>query len=139
MDELNAIVKVTRTGCYALIEKEGKTLLVKQEGGPYEGKWDLPGGRIEADEEAIQALEREITEELNGSFKSAKLYHVITSTFRKEQFVLTQVGILYKVEGFSTSGGGELDSRWTDLKNAPDEELAGLAKKAKHLNHTELM
>lgn len=133
MDELNATVKVTRTGAYALIEEDGKILLVRQEGGPYKGRWDLPGGRIEPDEEVLDALKREIKEEIDGSFEEAKLIDALSVTFKQENFVLTQIGILYEVKSFKSEGRGELEKGWFDLKKLPDTDLAGLALKLKKL------
>lgn len=34
-------------GVYGLVLNEGKILLVRKKGGPYDGKLDLPGGTIE--------------------------------------------------------------------------------------------
>ncbi len=133
MDELNATVKVTRTGAYALIEEDGKILLVRQEGGPYKGRWDLPGGRIEPDEEVLDALKREIKEEVDGSFDEAKLIDALSVTFKQENFVLTQIGILYEVKSFKSKGRGDLEKGWFDLKKLPDTDLAGLALKLKKL------
>ena len=51
----------------ALIEKEnGQLLACKRAAGTHLGGcWEFPGGKIEADESAVSALEREIAEELD--------------------------------------------------------------------------
>ncbi len=45
----------------AIIEKEGKVLVVR---APGESEYDLPGGRLNVDEHPTAALAREVTEEL---------------------------------------------------------------------------
>lgn len=49
---------------HALVEQQGKLLLVKRADGMLEGgKWALPGGFIDRDETAAQAVLRELREE----------------------------------------------------------------------------
>ena len=49
----------------ALIRPDGQFLLTSRpEGKPYAGYWEFPGGKIEKDESVLQALERELQEEL---------------------------------------------------------------------------
>lgn len=48
----------------AIIDDDGKVLCAQRGYGPLKGKWEFPGGKIEKDENAIQALIREIKEEL---------------------------------------------------------------------------
>ena len=48
-----------------LIRPDGQFLLTSRpEGKPYAGYWEFPGGKIEKDEFVLQALERELQEEL---------------------------------------------------------------------------
>lgn len=48
----------------ALIRKEEHVLLIKRGVEPSQGKWSLPGGKIELGEELQEALRREMKEEL---------------------------------------------------------------------------
>ncbi len=48
----------------AVIIKDGKILLVKRSQEPYKGDWDFPGGFIEEGEKPLEALKREVKEEL---------------------------------------------------------------------------
>ena len=49
----------------AAIIREGDRVLATQRGyGEFEGMWEFPGGKIELGEERVEALKREISEEL---------------------------------------------------------------------------
>ena len=49
----------------ALIEQEGKVFAAQRAYGELKGKWEFPGGKIEAGETPQEALRREIKEELD--------------------------------------------------------------------------
>lgn len=48
------------------IIKRGNKILIAERplGKPYSGYWEFPGGKVEADEDAYHALQRELQEEL---------------------------------------------------------------------------
>ena len=49
----------------AVIEREGQVLICQRKAGqPFGGKWEFPGGKVEAREEFRHALARELREEL---------------------------------------------------------------------------
>ena len=48
----------------AVICKDGKILATQRGYGEWKGWWEIPGGKIEADEAPEDALKREILEEL---------------------------------------------------------------------------
>jgi ADP-ribose pyrophosphatase YjhB (NUDIX family) len=52
----------------ALIERDGKFLLVKESGGPDRGKWNTPGGRIDVGENPLDSVKREVLEETGFPF-----------------------------------------------------------------------
>ena len=50
-------------GANAIVERDGRVLLVRLNYGPRDGRWALPGGLVEKDETAEQAAIRETAEE----------------------------------------------------------------------------
>ena len=50
-------------GCGAVVIRDGKALLIQRGINPNRGAWQIPGGYVEADEEIIDAVEREVLEE----------------------------------------------------------------------------
>ena len=51
--------------CCALIEDQGKVMIAQRPTGKHlAGQWEFPGGKIEEDESPVEALHREINEEL---------------------------------------------------------------------------
>lgn len=55
------------------IVKDGKLLLVKRGHAPWQGKWHMPAGYVEVDEEPARAAEREAYEETGLVVESGKL------------------------------------------------------------------
>lgn len=48
---------------FVLIEKEGRYLLIREAAKKWQGKWFLPGGKLEGDETPERAAHREVKEE----------------------------------------------------------------------------
>ena len=59
-------------GVAAILEFDGKIILIKRGREPGKGKLDLPGGFAEPQENAEEAIKREVTEELNLDLKTIK-------------------------------------------------------------------
>ncbi|MEM7361428.1 MAG: NUDIX domain-containing protein [Bacteroidota bacterium] len=51
-------------GAYAVVVWHGRLLTLRKVRGPYKGMLDLPGGGIQAGETPLQALKRELQEEI---------------------------------------------------------------------------
>ena len=56
----------------ALIQKDGKVLIAKRKYGHdnTSGKWEFPGGKVEQNENELDAIEREIKEEFELEVKA---------------------------------------------------------------------
>ena len=57
--------KITVHAVAGLIMRDGMLLVAERpEGKPYSGYWEFPGGKVEDNEEAAAAIQRELREEL---------------------------------------------------------------------------
>lgn len=50
-------------GAYGICMNDEKLLVIHKGGGPYFGRYDLPGGTVEANESLVAAVQREFLEE----------------------------------------------------------------------------
>ena len=67
-----------------LIFDEKRFLLIKNE----RDEWDLPGGKIEKNDDVIETLVREVKEELNLTIDNFKLLQAKKHLFRKQEIIV---------------------------------------------------
>lgn len=71
---------------HALVEKDNKLLLEKRAGDILEsGKWSLPGGFLDRDETAAQAVLRELQEETGLEGEVVSLFRINTNPQRPKE------------------------------------------------------
>lgn len=92
-------------GAYGLIIQDEKILLIKKNGGPYDGKLDLPGGTIEFCERPSEALKRELIEEVGINIIDFDLFDADSVSFEwqfKEDVIVKvhHTGIFFKVNKY---------------------------------------
>lgn len=76
-DAMGAARKHTEVAVGVLIAPDGALLLsTRPEGKPYAGYWEFPGGKIEAGETVVEALRRELQEELGITIAGAEVWRV---------------------------------------------------------------
>ncbi|CRX38208.1 GNAT family N-acetyltransferase [Estrella lausannensis] len=94
-----------RTGVYAAVHQGDTILTVRQVGGPHAGKYDLPGGKVEADETVEEALRREMAEEVDMGFEKMRFIANLTAKAESQRglrgapFYLYQIGLIYAADG----------------------------------------
>lgn len=122
-------------GAYGLIIGNGKILLIKKSGGPYDGKLDLPGGTIEFCEKPEEALKRELLEEVGIETLEYELFDADSVAFEwqfKEDILVKvhHTGIFYKVLNYKNEIKKvvEIDEVNDDSLGAEFYDISSLSK-----------
>lgn len=79
----------------AVIIKNGKVFATQRGYGDYKGKWEFPGGKIEPEETAQEALIREIREELETEIEAKE--HLCTVEYDYPEFHLNMQCYLCRI------------------------------------------
>jgi mutator protein MutT len=66
-----------QVGVGAVVVRNGQVLLIRRRNPPLEGRWTLPGGRVEAGESLEAAVVREVLEETGVEVTAAELLVVV--------------------------------------------------------------
>lgn len=98
---MDKVKEYKQLGAYGIVISDDRILLIKKNGGPYDGKLDLPGGTIEFNEKPSNALIREFKEEVGIDIKDYELFDVDSVSFEwefKDMLInVYHIGIFYKV------------------------------------------
>ena len=98
---MDKIKEYKQLGAYGIIISDDRILLIKKNGGPYDGKLDLPGGTILFNEKPSNALIREFKEEVGIDIKDYELFDADSVSFKwefKDMLInVYHIGIFYKV------------------------------------------
>lgn len=132
---MKKIVVDTHVGSYGVIIRDMKIALIKKARGGYKGLYDLPGGGIEHDETPLEALTRELMEEIRVSIVKAELLDAVSKTFKwdvNDKLIqdLHHIGILYRVEIESdelktdADGLDSLGGEWKDIDKVKEEDVS---------------
>lgn len=65
--------QIIKIGCEAFIQKENSILLGLRKNCFGEGTWGLPGGHLEFQEKIIEAVQRELVEEIGVDFPLSEI------------------------------------------------------------------
>ena len=82
----------------ALFDRDGRVLFAQRpRGKPLAGRWEFPGGKVDAGESERQALVRELREELGIEVLAARPFMRLTHAYAERDVALS----LWIVERFS--------------------------------------
>ena len=106
----------------AHIIRDGKILLIEKKKGHGRGKWNGPGGKIEAGESPEEAMVREVKEEVGIDVLSYRLLgHIEFFSVNEEDWEV----FVYRVEDFRGRPIETEEARpqWIDIDNIPYGEM----------------
>ncbi|MBP5314908.1 MAG: (deoxy)nucleoside triphosphate pyrophosphohydrolase [Muribaculaceae bacterium] len=94
----------------SVIVSEGKILATQRGYGSQAGKWEFPGGKIEAGEAPAEALRREIREELNMEIEVGEF--ITTICYDYPDFLLVMHCFYASPDSDEMTLNEHLSSRW---------------------------
>lgn len=105
----------------AIIIKGSQVLLVKRGVDPFKGFWATPGGFVEWDESAQQAVTREVMEETGLTVTNAELVSAYSDPDRHPRQVINLLHVVDVADGTPVAGDDADDVQWFALDNLPAE------------------
>lgn len=122
--ENGAKARLRHVVVHAIVENEGKLLLVKRSPDISEGgKWSLPSGYLDRDETAAQGALRELKEETGWDGKVRSLFLIKTNPHRPHE---DRQNISFHFLITPTQQTGEKDAESTEVAWVPIGELTKL-------------
>jgi 8-oxo-dGTP diphosphatase len=107
---------------FSLSEDKTQVLLINRGKEPYKGKWAVPGGFVEIDEELEDAVARELAEEtgLTGvQLEQMRTFGKCGRDPRGRQISITFTGIVTEGPDTIRAGDDVAKAQWFDIKNLP--------------------
>jgi mutator protein MutT len=114
----------------AVIISDNRILLIKRGRDPFKNYWALPGGYIDWNETAEEAVAREVKEEVGLTVLSTQLIGVYSSPDRHPQQAIN-IAFSVTVSGEAKAGDDAREFKWIPIDELP-EELAFDHKKIIH-------
>lgn len=103
--------------------KQPKVLLVKRGHEPYKGRWAVPGGFIEIDEELEAAAARELAEEtgLKGiTLEQLHTFGTIGRDPRGRMITIVFMGLITEGQDRIKAGDDAAEAQWFDIDQLPE-------------------
>jgi len=86
------------TNAVILKNRQGKILLARRAKDPQKGKWDLPGGFVDANETVEESIHREIHEELGIQVHSLKYLSSFYNDYEYAGIVYNTICVLFEAQ-----------------------------------------
>ena len=103
--------------------KQPKVLLVKRGHEPYKGRWAVPGGFIEIDEELEDSAARELEEEtgLRGiALEQLHTFGTIGRDPRGRMITIVFMGFITEGQDKIKAGDDAAEAQWFDIDQLPE-------------------
>lgn len=111
---------------FALVERDGRYLVLERGQEPYRGRWELPGGFVEAGESPSEAVTREIFEETGLRIETPSIIGAYTSRYGDDGKQTVDVAFHCKATPGDLSLSAESSSSaWVSIEQMPPLAFAG--------------
>ena len=103
---------------------KARVLLINRGNEPFKGKWALPGGFIDMDEELEDAVVRELEEEtgLTGvRLEQMRTFGTVGRDPRGRMISIAFIGIATKGQATIRAGDDAAQAQWFDIENLPKD------------------
>lgn len=110
-------------GVGAVIFDGATVLLAKRGQEPAKGTWSLPGGAVELGEKAVDALKREIREEIGIEIEVGGLVRVLDRILHDEEKKIRYHYVIVDYWAWKVSGEAKPASDTSDICFVPLEEI----------------
>jgi len=107
---------------FGFFGNKARLLLIKRGNEPFKGKWAIPGGYVEIDEELEDAVARELAEETGLSavpLQQMRTFGKCGRDPRGRQITIAFMGIATKGSNKIKAGDDAADAQWFDIEKLP--------------------
>ena len=111
----------------AVIVQDDKALITKRGSEPEKGKFDVPGGFVEAGEDVLDGLRRELKEELDVEIDVSidDVVQIVTHQYGDEGNWVMAIGFFARlVSGEPTPADDVANIKWTSVDEIDDLDFA---------------
>ena len=109
-------------------DRHGRLLLVERGHPPHQGRWSLPGGRVEGGETLAEAAARELREETGLSAAIGEIAGVVERIAEGYHYLIVDLWAELGEGAVPVAGGDAADARLVGLEELPGYSLSpGLA------------
>ena len=106
----------------ALIDRQGRVLIAQRPPGKWQaGRWEFPGGKVEAGEDEPQALRRELAEELGIRVHAATRVVEVAHAYPDRRVVIA-LWLVLRYDGVPAGLDGQA-LRWVEPRSLADQDL----------------
>jgi len=109
------------------VDAQGRVLLARRAGGPFEGCWDLPGGFLNEGEHPLDGVRRELKEETGVEIEPLDFLGVWMDRYSEDASGPATLNFYWTariVEGEPEPEDDVAELRWFALDEIPQDELA---------------